>query len=194
MARKPATRSVRCYLCDHVFEIPREAITTSCPSCNKRVVIEDIVVRHAQGNTVLGTCGRLIVQPRASVVARRIRAIEGVEVDGTIESAVETEGAVHLGAGARWKGDCRARVLVIEPGASILGGFFSIGAGASDGRVAAAPQGGEASRGSEDGVAASSPSIQGAKARATPADGMGTGAAPARRATVRRPKADEPEK
>lgn len=127
MAKKPSTRSVRCYLCEHAFDIPRDAITTSCPACFKRVVIEDIVVRHAQGNTVLGTCGRLIVQPRASVVARRIRAIEGVEMRGTLEAAVESDGAVKIGATGVWKGDCRARAIVVEAGATILGGHFAIG-------------------------------------------------------------------
>lgn len=127
MAKKAPARSVRCYLCDHGFEVPGQAVTTSCPACFKRLVVEDIVVRHAQGNTVLGTCGRLVVAPKAQIVARRIRAIEGAQIDGTIESAVETDGTVHLGARARFKGDCRARALVVEPGAVILSGFFSIG-------------------------------------------------------------------
>lgn len=128
MAKRSSARSVRCYLCGHVFEIPPGAMTTSCPGCFKRVVIEDIVVKTAQGNTVLGTCGRLIVQARASVVARKITAIQGVEVLGTLESAVESDGTVRLGATAKWKGDCTARAMVVEPGATISGGFFSIGA------------------------------------------------------------------
>lgn len=135
MAKKSTNRTVRCYLCDHSFEIPRDAMTTSCPACFKRVQIEDIVVKHAQGNTILGTCGRLIVQARASVVAKRIRAIEGVEMLGTLEAAVESDGSVRIGPAGRWKGDCRARAIVIEPGATIVGGFFQIGEGAQ----AAAP-------------------------------------------------------
>lgn len=124
MARKTSPRAVRCYLCGHGFDIPRDAMTTSCPACFKRVVIEDIVVRHAQGNTVLQTCGRVVVQPRASVVARRIRAIEGVEMLGTLEASVESDGSVRIGAGARWKGDCTARAVIVEAGAVIVGRFM----------------------------------------------------------------------
>ncbi len=135
MAKKTPNRAVRCYLCDHGFEIPRDAITTSCPGCFKRVQIEDIVVKTAQGNTVLGTCGRLIVQARASLVAKRVRAIEGVEIHGTVDSALDSEGMVTVGPTGRWKGDCRAKGIVVEPGGVITGGYFQIGPGAGERRA-----------------------------------------------------------
>jgi len=61
------------------------------------------------------------------------QAIEGVDILGTVEANVESEGQVRLGATARWKGDCRASTLKIETGATIYGGFFAIGPGAANG-------------------------------------------------------------
>lgn len=135
MAKKVPNRAVRCYLCDHEFEIPRDAITTSCPGCFKRVQIEDIIVKTAQGNTVLGTCGRLVVQARASLVAKKVRAIEGIEIHGTVDAALDSEGMVTVGATGRWKGDCRAKGIVVEPGGVITGGYFEIGPGAGPRRA-----------------------------------------------------------
>ncbi|MEZ6232622.1 MAG: polymer-forming cytoskeletal protein [Phycisphaerales bacterium] len=128
MARKPkaTSREVRCYHCGKEFEIPSGAVTTSCPSCYKRVQIEDILVKHAQGNTILGTCGKLVVYAKASIVAKRIFAIQSVEVRGNLESAVETDGPVHISPNAMLKGDCHAKTILIEPGANVIG-FLSIG-------------------------------------------------------------------
>lgn len=133
MAKKATAREVVCYHCGRAFEIGSRAMTVSCPGCFRPVLVEDIVVRNVQGNTTLQTCGRLVVQRRGRVVAKRIQAIGGVEMLGTLEASVECEGAVRIGAGGKWKGDCTAPVLRVESGASILGGFFRIGPGAGNG-------------------------------------------------------------
>jgi len=131
MAKKARARDVRCYHCGKAFEISARAMTVSCPGCYRPVLVEDIVVRNAQGNTTLQTCGKLVVQRKGRVTAKRIQAIEGVDIQGTVEANVESEGEVRLGATAKWKGDCRASTLKIETGATIYGGFFAIGPGAT---------------------------------------------------------------
>jgi hypothetical protein len=127
MAKKATAREVVCYHCNRAFEIGAKAMTVSCPGCFKPVLVEDIVVKNAQGNTTLQTCGRLVVQRRGRVVAKRIQASQGVEMLGTLEASVECEGKVRIGPAARWNGDCRAPALRVERGATILGGFFVIG-------------------------------------------------------------------
>jgi DNA-directed RNA polymerase subunit RPC12/RpoP len=133
MAKKAKAREVRCYHCGKAFEIAAKAMTVSCPGCFKPVLVEDIVVRNAQGNTTLQTCGRLVVQRRGRVVAKKICASEGVEMLGILEANVQSEGAVRIGATGRWSGNCRAPALKVDAGANIMGGFFEIGPGMGNG-------------------------------------------------------------
>lgn len=105
-------------------------MTVSCPACFRPVLVEDIVVKNATGNTTLQTCGRLVVQRKGRITAKKIQAIEGVEMLGTLDANVETEGEVRIGPAGKWKGDCHAPVLKLEAGAEILGGHFAIGPGA----------------------------------------------------------------
>lgn len=127
MAKKALAREVRCYHCERVFEISAKAMTVSCPGCFKPVLVEDIVVRNAQGNTTLQTCGRLVVEKRGRVTAKKIQAGQGVEMLGILQASVESGGEVRIGPTGNWTGDCCAKSLRVEPGGVIVGGFFRIG-------------------------------------------------------------------
>jgi cytoskeletal protein CcmA (bactofilin family) len=59
-------------------------------------------------------------------MARQVEAHGGVSVQGVLEANVVSEGAVEIGSRAEWKGDCRAPVIVVEAGARIAGGYFSV--------------------------------------------------------------------
>ena len=72
------------------------------------------------------TCGRLVVAKKGSVIASRVRALGGVFVLGHLEANVSSGGPVHIAAGARWRGDCRAPSVTIEPGARIESGCFAV--------------------------------------------------------------------
>ena len=122
MARAPAQRAVRCYLCGCRFEVSLRALSTACPGCNKAIKIEDVVIKSYLPVTDLQTCGRLRVTKRGRIAATRIQCGEGIECEGTIEGAIETEGDVTLGPHASWKGIVlQSRTLRIAPGAKLLG-------------------------------------------------------------------------
>ncbi len=123
MAAKAGTHAVRCYHCAHPFEVGLRTASTNCPSCNKRVVVEDVVIKQLTPVSRVQTCGRLLVDKKGSVIAEFVHAQGGVEVLGSLDARVESGGPVVIGAGARWKGDCRAPSMAVRGGARIEGGF-----------------------------------------------------------------------
>lgn len=126
MAKKTSPRSVRCYHCGHELEVGGKTQSTSCPACNTRVIVQDIEVTVLTPVHEIQTCGRLVVAKKGSVIASRVRALGGVFVLGHLEANVSSGGPVHIAAGARWRGDCRAPSVTIEAGARIEGGRFNV--------------------------------------------------------------------
>lgn len=72
--------------------------------------------------------GGVFIERAARYLGRQLVATAGMVVDGTIESDARCGGTVRLGPYSRWKGSCRALSLVVEEGAVIEGGYFSVGA------------------------------------------------------------------
>lgn len=126
MARASPPRTVRCYHCGRPFEVGGRAMTTSCPGCFQRVIVDDIIVKSLESVRRLQTCGRLVVQKNGRVFAQSVDALEGVQVDGILEANVVCGGLVQIGPKATWKGDCRAPRLSVAVGGTILGGYFEI--------------------------------------------------------------------
>lgn len=129
MARQTALRMVRCYHCAKEFEVGAKALTVSCPHCYQRVVIEDMMVRSSHSGGRVQTCGRIVIGERARFTAMSVEATGGLEIEGVLNAQRIVGDSVRLGAGARLRGDCRARRMTIVPGAQIEGGYFEIGAG-----------------------------------------------------------------
>jgi hypothetical protein len=132
MAKPSVQRNVQCYHCRHRFDVAAMAKSTVCPSCNKALLIEDVVVTTHKAVRKIQTCGKVIVQKKGHVIAQLVEAISGVEVIGTMEASVVTQGSVHLGKAARWKGNCRAVTLSAELGCVITSGYFEIHAGVAE--------------------------------------------------------------
>ena len=126
MAKGGTLRDVQCYHCSAQFEISARAMTVSCPKCYKKLLVEDVVVKTAQGVTNLQTCGKIIIEKKGRVTATLVEAHKGIEVHGIIEGKVISGGPVVIGDKARWKGDCRAPSVEIAPGARITSGYFEI--------------------------------------------------------------------
>ena len=103
-------------------------MSTSCPECNLPLVIEDVVVKSYMGVNTLETCGRLVIPKRKHIVVQaHVVAHAGIEVNGRLECRQAiSQGPVVLGPKAVWRGDLRAPSLVVNPGAKIHGGYFSI--------------------------------------------------------------------
>ena len=126
MATRGALIGVRCYHCHHLFEVGSKASSTACPACSQRLVVEDVVISRLTPVQRVQTCGRVVVRRKGSVIADLVQAQGGLEVLGSLDARVESEGPVIIGPAARWKGDCRAPSLTVEDGARIESGSFAV--------------------------------------------------------------------
>jgi hypothetical protein len=119
---KGARQEIRCYLCGHRFEVSSKAMSVTCAKCNKAIKVEDIVVKSYVPVNDVQTCGSIKVTRRGRIAARMIQSGEGIESEGTVEGNIETEGTVHFGPSAIWKGkSLRSRTLAVEDGAQLNG-------------------------------------------------------------------------
>jgi hypothetical protein len=127
MAKPKATtttprRAIRCYLCGHVFDVSSMTMSVPCPRCNKALKVEDVHVKTYVPVNDLQTCGKITVAKNGRVVARVIRAGEGIDCDGTLEGAIEADDRIVLTDKSTWKGKTlMTRALVVESGAKLHG-------------------------------------------------------------------------
>jgi cytoskeletal protein CcmA (bactofilin family) len=97
-------------------------MSTTCPGCHKAIKIEDVVVKSYIPVVDLQTCGSIRIAKRGRVAAQRIQCGDGIVCEGAIEGSIETEGDVHLGPKAFWKGKTlQSRALKIAAGAKLMG-------------------------------------------------------------------------
>jgi hypothetical protein len=119
-------RTVRCYHCQRDMQVAMKAITLSCPHCYKLVHVGDVVVEKDHQAASVRTCGVVVVGKKGRLHASQIEASQGIQVLGELAGDVVCHGPVVIGARAIWRGDCSAAKIVIEPGATILDGRFTI--------------------------------------------------------------------
>ncbi|MBS0186450.1 MAG: polymer-forming cytoskeletal protein [Planctomycetes bacterium] len=121
-----ATRPVLCVHCRTTMHVAQKAETATCPSCYKRQTVRDVIVENDRTGGRVETTGILFIKRKGRVWAPGVKAGDAVEVLGELKADVETHGHVVIGETARWRGDCKARILIVEDGARIDGGFFCI--------------------------------------------------------------------
>lgn len=121
-----STRGVLCVHCRATMHIAQKAETTTCPSCYKRQTVRDVIVDTDRTGGRVETTGILFIKRKGRVWAPGVRAGDAVEVLGELKADVVTHGHVVIGETARWRGDCKAKILIVEDGARIDGGFFCI--------------------------------------------------------------------
>jgi len=126
MATSATSRTATCYHCRRQFDVPLRAMSISCPWCSRRVTLDDLVVRDRCWTSRLQTCGRIFIDRNGLVNARVIEAMEGIEIQGTVEGNLVSGGPVIIGPGARVKGDLAAPSIHITAGAIIDGGMLRI--------------------------------------------------------------------
>ncbi len=98
------------------------AMSTTCPGCHKAIKIEDVIVKTYVPVVDLQTCGRIKITKRGRVAARRIQSGDGIDCDGIMEGAVETDGDIHFGPKSSWKGtSLLSRSIEIAAGAKLIG-------------------------------------------------------------------------
>ena len=122
MGKAGTTRDIRCYLCGHRLTVSMRAMSTTCPGCHKAIKIEDVIVKTYIPVVDLQTCGRIKITKRGRVAARRIQSGDGIDCDGIMEGAVETDGDVRFGPKSSWKGTTLlGRSIEIAAGAKLIG-------------------------------------------------------------------------
>lgn len=121
-AKAKPTREVRCYLCGHRFDVSLRTMSTTCPGCNRPIKVEDVIVKTYLPVNDLQTCGKIKITKRGRVVARLIQSGGGIEVLGTLEGKVETDGDITFGPKSAWKGAClQSRRLLLTDGVTLDG-------------------------------------------------------------------------
>lgn len=129
MARNLQPKMVQCYHCDHRFEVGGRAQSTSCPGCNKPLMVADQEINGQRGPIrELKTCGQIIVKKRGRLICQHIVAHNGLICEGIIDAKkVESRLKVILGPKSTFKGDLTAPAVDINEGARIQPSYFSIG-------------------------------------------------------------------
>lgn len=103
-----------------------KAMTVSCPACSRALMVEDVVIKTTHAVRKLQTCGRIVVQKRARVIADLVVGQEGIEVLGVLEAKQAKTSRVHVRSKGRWQGDCEANYVVVDLGGAVTKGNFVI--------------------------------------------------------------------
>lgn len=131
MARNLAPRTIQCYHCRHRFEVSGRTQSTSCPGCNKAVIVEDIVVKAGKIRGPMNedrTCGKIIIQKRGRLMGQYVEAGGGMICEGTVEAKEVVSGRpAELGPKAVWHSALKAPHLVMAKGAIVKPSHFEIG-------------------------------------------------------------------
>ena len=128
MRDQSAPRTVQCYHCRQLFDVPPRAMSISCPWCYKRVGLDDMLIKGICWTSKLQTCGRVTVQAKAQLVAPLVEASQGIDVHGEAEGILISAGQIYVGPKARVKGQLRAPSIKVERGGVIDGAFVQIAA------------------------------------------------------------------
>ncbi len=130
MARASGPKRVQCYHCGHRFEVSARAQSTSCPECNKSLIVADLILK---GSKLIGpkreerTCGKIVVPKKARLIAEFIEAHGGIEIEGTVESEHVISGqTVKLGPKSLFAGTLEAPSVIVAPGARIRPSMFKV--------------------------------------------------------------------
>jgi predicted RNA-binding Zn-ribbon protein involved in translation (DUF1610 family) len=126
IATSGSTRAVLCVHCRLTMHVAQKAESMTCPNCYKRQTVRDVVVDTDRTGGRVETTGILFIKRKGRVWAPGVRAGDAVEVLGELKADVVTHGHVVIGETARWRGDCKANILIVEDGARIDGGYFCI--------------------------------------------------------------------
>lgn len=121
---------VQCYHCQHRFEVGGRAQSTSCPSCNQRLRLEDFVYdkkKSGIGFIKIQTCGSITVKKGGRVTAELVEAHAGIICHGTIEAKEVISGdTLVLGKTALFYGHLQAPAVEMALGAKVKPSLFEV--------------------------------------------------------------------
>jgi hypothetical protein len=132
MSEAGAPRTVQCYHCRQLFDVPPRAISISCPWCFRRVGLDDMDISGVCWTSKLQTCGRIVIRPKSVLVAPLVEASQGIQIYGAAEGVMVSGGQIYIATGARVKGEVRAPSIRVEAGGTIDGAYVQIAASRLD--------------------------------------------------------------
>lgn len=123
MAKNKGPRLIQCYHCRHRFEVGGRAQSTSCPGCNKPLIVEDLVYdkkKSGIGKLKVQTCGSVTVKKGGRVTAELVEAHGGIICHGTIEAKKVISGkTMVLGKTSLFYGTLNAPAVDMALGAKL---------------------------------------------------------------------------
>ena len=128
MAKNKGPRTVQCYHCRHRFEVGGRAQSTSCPGCNKPLIVEDKVIdKMMYGLNELRTCGSITIKKKGRLMAKFVEAHEGIVCDGTLDADRVVSGkTLVLNKTATYRGDLQAPAVKMALGAKVKACQFEV--------------------------------------------------------------------
>jgi hypothetical protein len=121
-SRKPTgPRVVSCPNCSGAQEIPGAALNAVCRNCNVTFKINDEKITQYSATVSLETCGSLTIEKKGALVVQKRVVASSLELKGSLKGNTIIYDRAHISAGAQMNGDLKARILVVEDGASIKG-------------------------------------------------------------------------
>ena len=127
MARAAGPKRVQCYHCGHRFEVSARAQSTSCPNCNKALLVSDIILSKYDAVKAKQTCGKIVIKKKGRLIAELVEANEGIECEGILEAKRVISGkTVLLKKKCSFQGHLQAPACVVELGATIKPSLFEV--------------------------------------------------------------------
>lgn len=128
MAKNKGPRTVQCYHCRHRFEVGGRAQSTSCPGCNKPLIVEDKVIdKMMYGLNDLRTCGTITIKKKGRLMAKFVEAHGGIICEGTLDADRVLSGqTLQLGKASTYRGDLQAPAVKMALGAKVKPCLFNV--------------------------------------------------------------------
>ena len=130
MAKNKGPRTVQCYHCRHRFEVGGRAQSTSCPGCNKPLIVEDKVFDAKSsgiGRIKIQTCGSITVKKKGHIAAELVEAHGGIICEGTIDAKQVISGkTLVLTKHATFRGTLQAPAVEMAEGAKVKPSLFEV--------------------------------------------------------------------
>jgi hypothetical protein len=117
--RPAAVRQIICTHCEQASEASSRAMSIFCPSCHKRVILEDYKIRGYYGVNDFATCGDIVVE-RTGYVAAPIK-VACLTVKGKVQGDVIARGSVSVKKTGSLTGNVEAPSLLVETGGVLTG-------------------------------------------------------------------------
>ncbi|MHC4696626.1 MAG: polymer-forming cytoskeletal protein [Planctomycetota bacterium] len=116
---RSTAKQVVCTHCGLISEASKRAMSVFCPHCHQRVILEDFRIRGYYGVNDFATCGDIVVERGAYVVAPiKVRSLA---VKGKVEGNITARGSVTVKKTGSLVGDIQAPSLLVERGGALQG-------------------------------------------------------------------------